>query len=79
MEDVKGLGEATAKAIRKLRNKAGLTQQELADFACLSRGHIAEIEGLRSNVTLNALHRIAEALSMTTPDLITEIYKEFRP
>ena len=52
MEDLPGLNIATV--LRRVRREARLSQQKLADFAGLSRIHIAQLEGRRQNATLNA-------------------------
>lgn len=55
MEDLPGLKSAIATVLRRVRREARLSQQKLADFAGLSRIHIAQLEGRRQNATLNAL------------------------
>jgi transcriptional regulator with XRE-family HTH domain len=60
-----------ADKLRLARNKAGLSQQELADAANVSRPTIANIErGAAKNVTLEILRRLASALKVDTSDLI---------
>lgn len=64
MEDLPGLKSAIATVLRRVRREARLSQQKLADFAGLSRIHIAQLEGRRQNATLNALLLIAMALNL---------------
>lgn len=64
MEDLLGLKSAIATVLRRVRREARLSQQKLADFAGLSRIHIAQLEGRRQNATLNVLLLIAMALSL---------------
>ena len=49
MEDLPGLKSAIATVLRRVRREARLSQQKLADFAGLSRIHIAQLEGRRQN------------------------------
>lgn len=60
-------GESPLRVFRELR---GLTQAELASRAEVHRVTVAEIETGRKNGSLDALKRLAAALSVTVDDLI---------
>jgi HTH-type transcriptional regulator / antitoxin HipB len=51
----------TAIALRKLRKDLKLSQQKLADKMNVEREFISRIESGRQNITLETLHRVAEA------------------
>lgn len=51
----------TAMAVRELRKKLRLTQQELADKMNIKRELISRVESGRQNITLETLQQIAEA------------------
>lgn len=74
MEDLPGLKSAIATVLRRVRREARLSQQKLADFAGLSRIHIAQLEGRRQN--LNALLLIAMALNLDGLSLLRMIHEE---
>lgn len=57
--------------IKTRREKAGITQEDLARVACLSRSAIARYESEWAIPSLAALVRIADALG-TTPAAILE-------
>jgi transcriptional regulator with XRE-family HTH domain len=67
-----GVDKDSAKAIRKsfgahlreLRQKAGLSQEELADLAGLDRSYIGGVERGERNVSLVNIHKIARALKI---------------
>lgn len=50
----------------------------MADFSSLSRGAIAKIEGRKSNISVNALHLLAEAFHIRPPEFINRIYEQLR-
>ena len=50
--------------LRVLREKAGLSQQELADLAGISKITIQRIENAKYSVTLDTLISISEALQI---------------
>ncbi len=56
--------------IRSLRKKANLTQDSLAELADLSGKHIGEIERGGVNLTVQALEQIANALKISTLELL---------
>ncbi len=58
--------------IRKLRIKAGFTQEELALRSGLSQGYINQLESGKRRFTQKTLELIAEALSIP----ITELFRE---
>lgn len=58
--------------IRFIRAKRGLTQEELALTSGLSQGYINQLEKGRRNYTQKSLELIAQALSVTVADLLTE-------
>lgn len=60
------MSEDLGKAIKKLRNKEGLTQSELADKIGKTRGFIANLEGNIYNPSLDTLRDIAKALNVET-------------
>ena len=64
--------------ITALRKIAGISQQELADRAGLTRQHIGRIEGGKYAVTLETLQAIAEALGMTV-DIIDPGLQDLAP
>ena len=76
MEDLPGLKSAIATALRRVRREARLSQQKLADFAGLSRIHIAQLEGRRQNATLNVLLLIAMELNLDGLSLLRMIHEE---
>lgn len=60
----KAIRESFGKRLRELRQKAGLSQEELADLAGLDRSYIGGVERGERNVSLVNIHRIARALKM---------------
>lgn len=50
--------------LREVRRRAGLTQQEAADRAGLSRRWLSDFEGGKPTVELRLVIRLAAALSM---------------
>ena len=55
--------------LRALRIERGITQEELAAEAGLSRSYYTEIETGKRNVALLNLHKLAECLKIELKDL----------
>jgi transcriptional regulator with XRE-family HTH domain len=57
--------------IRELREKKGLTQEELAFKAKVTPGYVAQLElGLRKNPSLDVVRRLARALGVRLAELL---------
>ncbi|TZE81977.1 helix-turn-helix domain-containing protein [Calorimonas adulescens] len=56
--------------IKKYRKQAGLTQQELADKANISRSYLADVENGRYNPSLETLNSIAKVLNIKVSDIL---------
>lgn len=63
------------KELRKAREKAGLTQEELAFKARIHRTYVSLLERGRKSPTLDALLRICKALDTSASRLIARIEK----
>ena len=60
-----------ATVIRELREREGLTQEELAKRAKITRSHLALLEaGHRKNPSLDILRRVARALGVPVGELL---------
>jgi XRE family transcriptional regulator, regulator of sulfur utilization len=60
-------------AVRRLRLKKGLSQEELADRAKIDRTYASGIERARRNPSLKAIGRIADALEVSLTQLFREV------
>ena len=57
--------------IRELREKKGLTQEELAFKAKVTPGYVAQLElGIRKNPSLDVVRRLAHALGVRLAELL---------
>lgn len=55
--------------IRELREKAGLSQEELGFRAQLHRTYIGSIERAEQNVSIDNIHKLAKALKISLSEL----------
>jgi transcriptional regulator with XRE-family HTH domain len=62
--------------IRRYRNEAGLSQQQLADSVGVSKGFISALEGGRSVPSLDMLVQLAEALDVPAGTLVSAMVDE---
>lgn len=62
--------------IKKARNKAGLSQEELAFRADLHRTYISHLENNKKSPTLDTLFRICKALGTPASKLIAKAEKK---
>ena len=58
-------------AIRSLRQKTGLSQRQLALRMQVPRTYVSKIENEKATPTLSSLERLARALEVTVPDLLS--------
>lgn len=65
--------QALAEALRKRRETAGFTQEDLASRAQVSVQRVRRLEAGTSNPTLGTLHAITTALDIAWTDLLIEI------
>ena len=56
--------------VRIWREHRGMTQVCLAEYAGIDRVYLSEIEGRKKPGSVAALRALAEALSVTTDDLV---------
>jgi transcriptional regulator with XRE-family HTH domain len=64
-------GLQVAAAIRSLRQRNGISQRQLAMRMNVPRTYVSKIENEKATPTLSSLERLARALGVTVPDLIT--------
>jgi ribosome-binding protein aMBF1 (putative translation factor) len=62
--------EAVCKTVHERREVLGISQEELAHRAGLHRTYISDIERGARNPSLKTLSRLADALEISTSDLI---------
>lgn len=58
------LRRVVARNLRRIRQKAGLSQEELADRAELNRNYVGMIEREENSPTVDALEQLSEALNI---------------
>jgi predicted transcriptional regulator len=58
------------KNLRDQRNKAGLTQKELADKVGVAQSHISQMESGVFQCSISVLAKISDALNCSSDDLI---------
>lgn len=63
------LRRLVARNLRRLRQKSGLSQEELADRAGLNRNYVGMIEREENSPTVDALEVIAKALNIDAAEL----------
>ena len=61
---------AFGRVLRKLRQEAGLTQEELGFESSLQRVHISLIELGKTQPTLNSIIKLGKALKISAKDLV---------
>ncbi len=64
--------KAIGKRIKTARIKADLTQEKLSEAVGISPTHLSNIETGTTRVSLNAIVRIANALQVTSDDLLCD-------
>ena len=67
------------KELRAVRQKTGMTQEELAFKAGVDRSYISLLENDRKSPTLDMLFRICDALDARASQLIARIEHGRRP
>lgn len=60
-----------AVAIRSLRLRSGLSQRQLATRMAVPRTYVSKIENEKATPTLSSLERLARALEVTVPELLS--------
>lgn len=60
-----------ASSIRSLRLRNGLSQRQLATRMAVPRTYVSKIENEKATPTLSSLERLARALEVTVPDLLS--------
>jgi len=60
-----------ASAIRSIRLSNGLSQRQLATRMSVPRTYVSKIENEKATPTLSSLERLAKALEVTVPDLLS--------
>jgi transcriptional regulator with XRE-family HTH domain len=65
------LRRTVARNLRRLRQKRGLSQEELADRAGLNRNYVGMIEREENAPTVDALEQLAKALDINAAELLS--------
>ena len=53
------------KRVKELRNKLGISQEELADLAGLDRTYVTSVECGRRNISIVNIEKLAKALKVS--------------
>jgi len=61
------------KRLREVREKAGISQEKLAELAELHRTYVSSVERGKRNISLLNIERLAIALGVTMRELMPEM------
>lgn len=67
---------AFGRAVRRLRENRGLSQEKLAELAAIHRTYIGDVERGTRNIALVNMTRIAKALGTSLSRVIADMEKE---
>ena len=62
--------EKMAATLKRLRERRGLTQEQLAEAAGISRTYLARIETAKHDPTLTIIEKLAKALKVKPAELL---------
>jgi transcriptional regulator with XRE-family HTH domain len=62
--------ERMAARLKALRERRGLSQEELAEAAGISRTYLARLETAKHDPTLTVIEKLAKALKVKAADLL---------
>jgi len=62
--------ERVAVRVKRIREQRGMTQEQLAEKAGISRTYLARLETARNDPTLSMLEKIAKALRVDVAKLL---------
>ncbi len=63
--------QTVGKRIRKLRNKLGVSQEELAAMVELDRTYITSVESGKRNISIVNIEKLATALNVSLAEFFT--------
>ena len=70
--------KAFGEAVRELRNKTGVSQEQFAHDAGIDRSYMGAIERGTKNVTIKNIVKIANALSKKPSEILKQTEKKLR-
>lgn len=70
---IKSIKSRFGEAVRRIRTKRGLSQEQLADLCGLDRSYIGGVERGERNPSVVVINRIAGGLEISMSDLFREI------
>ena len=65
--------------LRKARHAAGLSQEELAHRAHISRNYVSLVELNQKSPTVETLLRVCRALNISAGQLLLKVEKDWKP
>lgn len=78
MNEYPNLSEAIAIVLEQQRRKRGITKSALADFACLDRRYLREIEVGTKKPTVNAIFFLCDALDFSPIEFFTLVCERLK-
>lgn len=67
-----------AENVRRLRKERGLSQEEMAELADFHRTYVSQLERCVTNISIDGLERLANALGVDIVTLLAKIDRRHR-
>lgn len=64
------LRDIFATNLRRFRNAANLSQDELSDLAGIDRGYVSDLENSKYSVSIDVIENLAAALSISADSML---------
>lgn len=75
-KDLRVLLKAFSRSVRELREKQGISQEELADRSGLHRTYISNLERAEVNVSLKNIKKLAHGLGISMTSLVDHVERK---
>lgn len=65
-------------AVRNIRKRTGITQEELAHLAKIDRTYMSAIERGKKNPSIRVIYQLSQGLGVAVSDIVHEFEKEIK-